>query len=360
MEKTVELANSLQRRLHEIPELSGCETETKKTLITFLKENSDLEIVDCGAWFYAAHREQDAPESLAFRADMDAVMGADGTAYHGCGHDGHSSVMAALAASTTGKRFGKDLFFLFQHAEETGAGGAECCGLFDREKIGAIYGFHNCPGFPAGAVLLLRDTFACASRGLRLEFTGSQAHAAYPENGRNPIFPMAAFFRQWQSLTDPAQYGALVLATPVCFTAGSRSFGVAAGTGEIDLTLRAWRDADLEKLTDTAVKTASALAEQAGVTLTWALQDVFPATVNHPALYPRAEAAAAQAGLRCLTPPEPFRWSEDFGRYGARCPAFFCGIGAGEDAAGLHTPDYQWNSVVTDAAIRLFSALIQI
>ena len=360
MEKTIELANTLQKRLHRIPEASGCETETKKTLIGFLQAESDLEIVDCGAWFYAAHREKDAAEGMALRADMDAVTGADGRPYHGCGHDGHSAVMAALAASGKGKRFGKNLFFLFQHAEEPGDGGAECCAIFEKERIDAIYGFHNCPGFPAGSVLLLHDTFACASRGLRLLFEGSQSHAAYPENGRNPIFPMAAFFENWQALTDPAQYGGFVLATPVCFTAGSRSFGVAAGSGEIDLTLRAWRDGDLEKLTASAVQAAEALAKGAGVKLTAAEQDVFPATVNAPELCGKLETAAEAAGLRCLTPAEPFRWSEDFGHYGARCPAFFCGVGAGEDAPGLHTPDYTWNSAVTEAAVRLFSTLIRI
>ncbi len=360
MEKTIELADKLQQLLHQIPEASGCETETKKSLIGFLKAESDLEIVDCGAWFYAAHREENTAEGMAFRADMDAVTGADGRPYHGCGHDGHSAVMAALAAYTTGKHFGKNLFFLFQHAEETGAGGAECSAILDREKIDAFYGFHNCPGFPAGAVLMLHDTFACASRGLRLLFKGSQAHAAYPENGRNPIFPMAAFFERWAALTDPAQYGGLVLATPVCFTAGTRAFGVAAGSGEIDLTLRAWYDADLEKLVNTAIETAAALAADAGVTLSHSEQDVFPATINSPLLYEKAEAAAIQAGLRCLTPTEPFRWSEDFGHYGARCPAFFFGIGSGIDAPGLHTPDYLWNSAVADAAVRLFSTLIQI
>lgn len=358
MEKTIELAKKLQKALHMIPEASGCETETKKTLIDFLQAESDLEIIDCGKWFYAAHREENAAEGMAFRADMDAVTGADSRPYHGCGHDGHMSVMAALAASAKGKTFGKNLFFLFQHAEETGAGGAECCKLFDKEKIDAIYGFHNCPGFPAGSVLLLHDTFACASKGLRLIFKGSQSHAAYPENGRNPIFPMAAFFGRWQALTDPEQYGGMVLATPVCFSAGSPSFGVAAGSGEIDLTLRAWYDADLDRLVSQTVQTASMLAEKAGIEFSTAEQDVFPATVNDPALCGKVEEAAKQAGLACLTPTEPFRWSEDFGHYGARCPAFFCGIGAGEDAPGLHTPDYRWNDKVSEAALKLFTTLI--
>ena len=360
MEKTLQQAWALQRRLHQMPEVSGCETETKKALIAFLRAESDLEIVDCGHWFYAAHREDGAAQGLALRADLDAVTGADGKPFHGCGHDGHMSVMAALAASTSGKTLGKNLFFLFQHAEETGAGAAVCCELFGRERIDEIYGFHNCPGFPAGAVLLLRDTFACASRGLRLCFEGSQSHAAYPENGRNPIFPMAALFQSWQALTDPAQYGGLVLATPVCFTAGTRSFGVAAGSGEIDLTLRAWRDADLEKLERAVTESSAALAAEAGIALSTAEQDVFPATVNAPALYDKVRAAAEQAGLPCLTPAEPFRWSEDFGRYGAHAKAFFCGIGGGEDAAGLHTPAYRWNDRVSEAALRLFDTLIHI
>ena len=360
MEKTIELANALQKRLHRIPEASGCETETKRTLIGFLRAESDLEIVDCGAWFYAAHREQDAEEGMALRADMDAVTGADGRPYHGCGHDGHSAVMAALAASAKGKRFGKNLFFLFQHAEETGEGGAECCAIFEKERIDAIYGFHNCPGFPAGSVLLLHDTFACASQGLRLLFEGSQSHAAYPENGRNPIFPMAAFFENWQALTDPAQYGGFVLATPVCFAAGSRSFGVAAGSGEIDLTLRAWYDRDLEALTAKVTETARELAAKAGVSVQTEEQDVFPATHNAPSLYPATEAAARSAGLTVEIPPEPFRWSEDFGHYAKHCPAFFLGIGGGKDAAGLHTPDYRWNDAVTESALRLFSKLIHI
>ena len=356
----LEKALALQRKLHAIPEASGCEVETKKTLIAFLRAESDLEIIDCGKWFYAAHREAGAKTGVALRADMDAVMGADAKPYHGCGHDGHASVMAALAASIKGETLGKNLFFLFQHAEETGAGGGECCALFDRERIDAIYGFHNCPGFPAGSVLLLRDTFACASMGLILSFEGSQSHAAYPENGTNPVFPMAAFFSRWEALTDPGQFSGLAMATPVGLSAGSRSFGVAAGSGEIDLTLRAWADADLQKLAARVVDTAAALAGEAGIAFRSEQQDVFPATVNAPQLYETLKSAAIRAGLPCLSPPEPFRWSEDFGHYGARCPAFFCGIGGGENAAGLHTPDYRWNEAVTDAALRLFSALIRI
>ena len=359
LETALQRAKALRAQLHEMPEASGCETKTKQTLIDFLKQESDLEIHDCGKWFYAAHRENSG-EGMALRADMDAVTGADGRPYHGCGHDGHMSVMAALAAGAKGKALGQNVFFLFQHAEETGAGGADCCELFALEKIGSIFGFHNCPGFEAGHVLLLPDTFACASKGLILRFEGSQSHAAYPENGRNPVFPMAEFFSHWAALTDPALYEGLVLATPVGMSAGSRSFGVAAGSGEIDLTLRAWYGRDLEALTARVTALAQELAAKAGVSVGTEEQDVFPATHNTPTLYPAVEAAAKEAGLTVEIPPEPFRWSEDFGHYGSHCPAFFLGIGGGKEAPGLHTPDYQWNDAVTESALRLFSKLIHI
>lgn len=48
-----------------------------------------------------------------------------------------------------GQSIGRSVFLLFQGAEETGAGAALCCELFDREKVGEIYGAHNLPGFPS-------------------------------------------------------------------------------------------------------------------------------------------------------------------------------------------------------------------
>lgn len=71
----------LRRRLHSIPETSMHEMRTKAMLMSFLRENTDLEIVDRGAWFYAVLKssydiigdEERTP--IAFRADMDAVCG---------------------------------------------------------------------------------------------------------------------------------------------------------------------------------------------------------------------------------------------------------------------------------------------
>ena len=350
-------ALALRARLHEIPEASGCEVKTKQLLMDDLKDV--CEVHDCGKWFYAAHREEGAKSSLCFRADMDAVSGGDGTVYHGCGHDGHMSVMAALAHELAGRRLGKNLFFLFQHAEETGEGAKEASGIFDQESIDAIFGFHNCPGFPEGAILFRDDVFACASRGLILTFTGVQSHAAYPENGRNPAFPMAAVLSQLPDISNPSRYRGMILATPVGFSAGGRAFGVAAGRGELCLTLRAWYDQDLEKLEETVFETAFRESEKAGITVTREETEVFSATRNDAQLLQIAAQAAETAGLKVIALKEPFRWSEDFGCYGTRTKAFYFGVGGGENAAGLHTPEYQWNDCVTRSALSFLTTLAE-
>lgn len=353
-----EQASNLQKQLHSIPEASNCETKTKETLMAFLSGYPDLELVDKGKWFYAVHREGPLAPSIAFRAEMDAMVDVDGQTYHGCGHDGHMAIVAALAAWTSGKTLRKNVYFLFQHAEETGEGAQECKELFENENVDTLYGFHNCPGYPEGSVLLLPNTVACASRGLVLHFEGEQAHAAYPESGHNPVFPIANFFSRWDELINPASYNGMVLATPIYITAGSHAFGVAAGSGEIGLTLRSWYNDDLQKIENDLIAWASELAEKAGMTLTHKIQDVFHATVNNPKIFRRCEMAVQKAGITRVCPSEPFRWSDDFGRYCSWTRTCYLGIGSGEDAQPLHTPQYQWNHAVTKTAMKLFQTII--
>lgn len=358
MTDAFEQAVFLQKVLHNLPEASGCEVKTKAVLMDFFKGFPDLQVVDKGKWLYAVHREGPCVPSVAFRAEMDAMTSADGHTYHGCGHDGHTAIVAALAAWTSGKTLGKNVYFLFQHAEETGEGAKDCLELFEQENIDALYGFHNCPGYPEGTVLWLPNTVACASRGLVLEFTGKQAHAAYPQEGNNPVFPMAEFFSKWEQLTAPEGFDGMVLATPIYVTAGSEAFGVAAGSGKIGLTLRSWFNADLEKLEQNLLDWAQSLADKAGVTLTHKTQDVFYATVNDPKIFRKCQQAAQKAGLAQAMLSEPFRWSDDFGRFCAKVRTCYFGIGGGENANALHTPQYSWNNAVTETALKLFQTII--
>lgn len=347
---------ALRQELHALAERSGEERRTKARLMRFLRERTTLRLVDYGRWFCAVHEEPGAPETVAFRADMDALPLGEGTA-HLCGHDGHCAVLAGLGLSLEGKTLGRTVVLIFQHAEETGAGGRECSRALETFGVRRVYAFHNIPQWPLGAVLLREGTFACASCGMTVSFTGAPSHAAYPENGRNPGFAAARLIGDLGELADPACFPALTMATLIGAEIGEKAFGTAAGRAEVWLTLRAQRSEDLETLISGIRADASAEAARDGVEASFALADVFPATVSDRSALERLRKICGEEGLERIEVPEPFRWSEDFGHYGAVCAAVMVGIGAGLDWPQLHTEGYCFNDRILPAALTLFEAL---
>ena len=55
---------ALRHMLHQHPELSGQERETKRMLMAFLRENSTLQLNDMGKWFYAEYHPANGKLSL--------------------------------------------------------------------------------------------------------------------------------------------------------------------------------------------------------------------------------------------------------------------------------------------------------
>lgn len=351
----IELVTNLRHQLHDIAEISGQEVRTKAALMDFLRTHTTLKLQPCGAGFYAAHREPGAVKpSVALRADYDALAMPDGTAAHLCGHDGHAAALCGAALYAEGKTFGRDVFFLFQPAEETGAGAAPCTELFVRENVGEIYGAHNLPGWNFGQVTTRPDTFACASRGVTIRFTGKPTHAAYPELGVSPATAVGRLLCAIPELSNPAKYTGMTLCTVIGTQMGEKAFGAAAAAAEVWLTLRGEHDTDLERLNDAVLDLSRQLAEEYGLDFGCEVQDVFPATENDPTC---AAKVLALCGGELLA--VPMRWSEDFGHYLQTCPGAFFGIGAGEDYPGLHTEHYEYPDALLQPTIETFVKLME-
>lgn len=344
----------LRKALHDCPEVSGQEVKTKALLMEFLNAHTTLEVHPCGDGFYAAHREYDPQKpSLALRADYDALAMPDGTARHLCGHDGHAAALCGAALLAEGREFDRNIFFLFQPAEETGAGAKNCTQLFQMEAVDEIYGAHNLPGLPLGLVTTRPGTFACASRGLTLYFLGKPAHAAYPENGRSPAQAVGTLLCRLPALSDPSRYTGMTLCTVIGGKIGEKAFGSAADRAELWLTLRAEHDCDLDALQTEILQLAWTLASESGVTCAFENQDVFPATENTPEC---AKKVLEHCGGTPLD--APMRWSEDFGHFLKFCPGAFFGIGAGEHHPALHTEQYQYPDQLLKPTMEAFLALM--
>lgn len=359
-----EKIQTLRETLHAHPELSNHEVVTRKIIREFLEQHTDTKVHDRGEWLFAVHEEEGATETLVFRADHDAIVNGQGEPFHGCGHDGHTAMLAGTAMALTGKTLGKNILYLFQPAEENGTGAKLCTPLFSEFAVDAVYGLHNMPGLAKNAFFSRSGTVQYASLGLTLQFRGKQAHASEPENGISPAFAiaqlmllLAPFHERHPAplVIDDKPFSGPVFATIVHAEVGSENFGIAPGTGSLSCTLRAENDADLARLHDWLIQQAQDLAGSMQVDVQ--TSDVFPASANDPQLYEKTERFLKEHGIRIRLLEEPFRASEDFGVYKDYAPTFFVFLGAGEDHAPVHTDGYEFPDDLLETGIGLFTTL---
>lgn len=356
-----ELIYDLRARLHATPELSGHEANTLATIERFLRAHTTLEVRPMDGWLLATHWEGDGLPVYGFRADVDAIPTGDGGARHGCGHDGHSAILCALALAVEGRTLGKNLRLIFQPAEETGVGAKRICDTW--AGIGAldrIHGLHNIPGFPKGTVLARAGCFACASEGFVADVKGTPTHAAYPEGHADPAEILCPAAMALPSMIDGILRGddRLLMSTLVGLRIGGEDFGMAASEGRLCVTLRGHRQADIDALAGTLRAFIDDGCAATGLSSSYALRDVFPDTTNPADIVAEAVERWRAAGLPVQTLDEPMRWSEDFGWYLRRVPGLFFGVGIGEDHPGLHTAEYCFDDAIIEPAVRAFLALI--
>ncbi len=346
--------------LHACPEPAFQEKQTKEKIMCFLQGNTQLEVFDRGAWLYAkwpGREEHTDKRKLVFRADFDAVVCQDGQAAHLCGHDGHTAILCGLAKYISDTKPKDTIYLIFQPAEEIGEGAKLCRELLAEEGIDEVYGFHNIPGFPCGAVLWRQGTFACASTGLEIKWIGEPSHAAYPENGKNPAAACAETIL-WIQTRLKQPHGGMLLCTVIGSEIGSAAYGVAAGEAILRLTVRGEKEEEFDALVQDICTKAEALADRDGLQLTVREIERFPATVNQLPGVMRVRAAAEQAGRNALELKQPMRWSEDFGYYLEKTGGAFFGIGAGESYAQLHTQSYSFPDEIIPDVLDVFIELL--
>lgn len=365
-----EKAIQLRHWLHKYPELPLQETQTKEKLMSFIRENTKLYVEDRGSWFFAYYKcgKEGAPV-IGFRADMDALPISEENALpycsvhpgvsHRCGHDGHSAALAGFALELNEKGADKDIFLIFQPAEEIGAGGERCSRLIKEKGIQAMYAYHNMSGYPLKGIVARRGVTQCASKGLAISYKGKPAHASQPEDGINPSAAVAKTVLKIQEMQKNSSYAGLVLATIVYANAGSMNFGIAAYEGTVAVTLRAFYEDDMKDLERRIREYAQMLAKEEGLEVSFAVSDEFPETVNDENCVTVVEAAAQAIGSPICPMEEALRASEDFGYYQKQCPGVIFYIGNGEDYAPLHTRGYDFNDEILETAVDMFLAITE-
>ncbi len=364
---TFELIKQLRHEIHQNPELSMEEHETRRRLMDFLRQHTKLEVVDRGLWFYVCcHGDSDLP-SVAFRTELDAlpVMDDISAEYvskipgwgHKCGHDGHMAAMCGLAMELDAKGSSRDVYMIFQPGEEIGAGGADSAKLLTEKQISYVYGWHNHPEMPKGMIQTMEGTICYASKGMILEFEGVPSHASMPEAGRCPAFAIAKIINAIPQLTDRARWKGEVFCTVIQVDVGEPAFGTQASRGRLLLTIRGQYEQEMDALQEALESLAAAYAEQDGLTWKETFCDVFPETSNASEAVEKIFQAAEALGLPYRVCPNPDRGSDDFGYY----PKLACGamfeIGSGEDCPPIHTVHYDFPDDLLPIAVDMMLQL---
>ena len=171
--------------------------------------------------------------SLGFRADMDCLAmqeendvphrsTVDGR-FHGCGHDGHTTMLLAAAKHLAATRnFAGSVHLFFQPAEE-GLGGGEKMvreGLFDRFPTDEVYGMHNWPELPSGVFGIKAGPLMAAADRFDICISGKGGHAAMPHLAIDPVLIGCQLVTLMQGLVSR---GALRLPAPAPALANSHA-----------------------------------------------------------------------------------------------------------------------------------------
>jgi amidohydrolase len=364
----------LRHALHQIPEVSGAEEKTAAYIATYLRAYApDRLLTGLGGHGVAAVYDGAAEgPTVMIRCELDGLpieelsdqpyRSTHAGRGHLCGHDGHMTMVAALAEDLAANRPARGrVVLMFQPAEETGKGAPAVVADPAFGEIAPDYAFslHNLPGLAVGQIALCSGPANCASRGMRIRLSGRTSHAAAPQDGVSPAGAMAQLLPGLVALgggTDLGPDYALVTLTHARL--GEATFGIAPGEGEVWATLRTVNDTRMAQLIEEATALVGKVCAEQGLGHEISFDDVFEACTNNPEAVAVLQKACERVGLGVAMQDRPQRWSEDFGQFGKGAKAAMFWLGSGEDQPQLHNPDYDFPDAAIPVGAGLFRAVV--
>ncbi|MGG1662677.1 M20 peptidase aminoacylase family protein [Brevibacillus sp. NRS-1366] len=332
------------RDLHELAEPSWEEKRTSDYLLHRLEEVGYSVQQFEGHYGLIAQIEGETSDVVALRADMDAlVQDVDGVvkANHSCGHDAHSTMVlhTAIALASGNLRPYKTVRFIFQPAEEKGEGALQLITDGALNNVKMLLGVHLRPvmevpyGKAAPAIL------HGASTSIRGVIKGLQAHAARPQNGKNPIEAASFLIQALQGIRLQAGDPFSVKMTQL--HAGGESSNIIPDKATFTLDMRAQTNEGMAELKEKTVHTMETVAALTGTSIEWESDGYSPAaTLNDKMIKLAAGAIAKVLGPENLAESCVTQGGEDFHFYALENPDLSATmIGLGSDLRpGLHHP----------------------
>jgi len=322
---------------------------------------------------------------IGLRADMDALPMTEHNEFgwksakpglmHGCGHDGHTTMLVGAARYLAETRnFAGDAVLVFQPAEE-GRGGAEAMirdGLFERFPVQSIYAMHNWPAMPPGSIGINSGPMMAAADRITIEITGKGGHGAHAYLTVDPILVAAHIITSVQSIVSRNVKAMDNVVISLCaMQAGDlAAMSVVPGSATLVGTVRTFKPAMQDFVEQRLKQLCAAVADGFGATATVNYERIYPATINSPAEYQLATLVAEQlVGFENVVRNlEPSMGSEDFSFMLKEKPGAYLRLGQGEQLAGgqggtgsrfLHNSCYDFNDSVLPLGAALLAGIVE-
>jgi hippurate hydrolase len=321
-------------------------------------------------------RSGSGKRAIGLRADMDALpmdelndfahRSTRPGKFHGCGHDGHTSMLLGAARYLAETRnFDGTVHFLFQPAEENvaGAGVMVRDGLFETFPMAAVYGMHNRPNLPTGEFAMRAGPALACADNFGIVIRGCGTHAAWPHLGIDVLVVASQIVLALQTLVSRQISPLDAAVVSVTTVHGGTTYNVIPAEITLRGTARSLLPTVQDKIEASLRQIALATAAMHGATAEVEYERRYPSLHNDAErIAACAEVARSVVGADHVdTDHEPGMGSDDFSFMANRVPGGYVWIGAGTADGGqfLHHPRYDFNDAILPIGASYWARLVE-
>lgn len=371
----------VRRDLHMHPELGFEEHRTARLVCDFLAAHGIEHHAGIGRTGVVAvipGRSDRSGRRTGLRADMDALplQEETGAAWqsrydgrmHGCGHDGHTTMLLGAARYLQETRaFDGVAYLIFQPGEEGYAGAKAMIddGLFVRFPAERVFALHNWPALPAGKIGITPGPAMAAADRIEIVIDGRGGHGAHPHIAVDPVLVAGHIITAVQSIVsrNVSPIDTAVVSLCAMQSGNPGAFSVIPAHAKLVGTVRTFRPATQDtiehRLRELVASIAAAFGASAGVNY----ERVYPPTINHDAETSFAGDVAEElvGSANVVRNLDPSMGAEDFAFLLQARPGAFARLGQGGAERGcfLHSSRYDFNDDVIALGAGYLAALAE-